>query len=234
MPVTERLNELVAEYGLPAGSAERFELLLETLQAEPDPHTAVSRPEEAVDRHIADSLSALALPPVRDAKALVDIGAGAGFPGLPLALALPGTRVDLVESATRKVAVIEHLAQAAGIENARALAVRAEEWAASDGAGAYDVASARAVASLAVLVEYAAPLLTMGGTFIAWKGARDSGEEASGAAAAEMVGLRPIEVLQVAPFAGARALHLHLYSKVRETPRRFPRRSGAAARRPLA
>src|SRR4051812_46920566 len=159
MAVTDRLNSLVAHYDLPDGSTARFEGLLEALQAEPDPHTTVSRPEDAVDQHIADSLSALSVAAVRGATALVDIGAGAGFPGLPLALALRDARVDLLESARRKCRVIERLASAAGLENARALPVRAEEWAAADGRGAYDVATARAVASLAVLVEYAAPLL---------------------------------------------------------------------------
>jgi 16S rRNA (guanine527-N7)-methyltransferase len=98
----------------------------------------------------------------------------------------------------------------------------------------YDVATARAVASLAVLVEYAAPPLRLGGHFVAWKGTRDAAEEAAGSAAAEIVGLRAIDVLQVTPFAGTRNLNLHLYLKERETSDRFPRRTGVAAKRPLA
>jgi 16S rRNA (guanine527-N7)-methyltransferase len=233
-PVAERIDSLVAEYGLPAESGDRFARLLEALAAEPDPHTTISEPSAAVDQHIADSLSALPVDALRSARAVVDIGAGAGFPGLPLAIALPAAQVDLIESANRKCAVIERLAAAAGVKNARALPVRAEEWAAGDGASAYDAAAARAVAPLSVLVEYAAPLLRAGGTFIAWKGARDPAEEAAGAQAAEIVGLRPTEVLKVTPFAGVRDLNLHLYLKGRETPERFPRRSGAAAKRPLA
>jgi 16S rRNA (guanine527-N7)-methyltransferase len=85
-----------------------------------------------------------------------------------------------------------------------------------------------------VLVEYAAPLLRPGGAFVAWKGARDSQEEDAGSAAAEVVGLRPVEVLPVRPFAAARDLNLHLYLKDRKTPQRFPRRPGVAAKRPLA
>jgi 16S rRNA (guanine527-N7)-methyltransferase len=227
----KRIAELVEEYGLPADASDRFERLLAALAAEPDPHTTV---EDPVNQHIADSLTALRVDGIRAAGALADIGAGAGFPGLPLAIALPGARVDLIESARRKCAVIERLALAAGSGNARALPLRAEEWAASEGAGSYDIATARAVAPLAVLVEYAAPLLRVGGQFIAWKGSRDEAEEAAGALAAEMVGLRPIDVLETRPFAGARALNLHLYLKDRETPDRFPRRPGAAAKRPLA
>jgi 16S rRNA (guanine527-N7)-methyltransferase len=117
MSVASRLAALAVEYDLPGDAIPRLERLLEALAAEPDPHTTVSDPALAVDHHVADSLSALKLEPVRAACAIVDIGSGAGFPGLPLAIALPRARVDLVESAGRKTAVIERLAAAAQIEN---------------------------------------------------------------------------------------------------------------------
>src|SRR4051794_39290825 len=127
MPVSKRIDELVAQYGLAPEAAAKFARLLDALAIEPDPHTTVSAPEEAVDQHVADSLSALGVDAVRAAGALVDIGAGAGFPGLPLAIALPEARIDLVESAQRKCALIERLVDAAGIANARSVPVRAEE-----------------------------------------------------------------------------------------------------------
>jgi 16S rRNA (guanine527-N7)-methyltransferase len=231
MSVAKRLAALSTEYGLPPDAIPRLERLLDALAAEPDPHTTVSDPASAVDQHVADSLSALKLDPVRAAGTIVDIGSGAGFPGLPLAIALPDARVDLVDAARRKTAVIERLAVAARIENARALPMRVEELGVRN---FYEVATARAVASLAVLVEYAAPPLRLGGHFVAWKGTRDAAEEAAGSAAAEIVGLRAIDVLQVSPFAGTRDLNLHLYLKERETSDRFPRRTGVAAKRPLA
>jgi len=231
MSVAKRLVSLAREYDLPSDAPERFERLLTGLAAEPDPHTTISAPVAAVDQHIADSLSALVLPPVRSATRIVDIGSGAGFPGLVLAIALPNASVDLVESARRKASVIERLIAAAGLRNARPLPVRVEELGER---AAYDLATARAVASLPVLVEYAAPLLRLGGHFVAWKGAREASGEAAGREAAEMVGLRPVEVRQTRPFAGAMDLNLHLYLKERETPTRFPRRPGAAAKRPLA
>ena len=234
MDLRARVAELVAAYGLPAPAAGQFERLLEALAGEPDPHTTVSDPAHAVDQHIADSLSGLELAEVRSARRIVDIGAGPGFPGLPLAIALPAAEVDLLEASHRKVAVIERLAGAAGITNARARSTRAEEWARAEGRDAYDLATVRAVAPLAVLVEYAAPLLRLGGSLVAWKGHRDPEEERSGAAAAEMVALRPVLIRSVKPFEGARDLNLHLYSKERETPDRFPRRPGAAGKRPLA
>ena len=210
------------------------ERLLEALAAEPDPHTTVSEPAAAADVHVADSMSGLEVPELAAARSIADIGAGAGFPGLVLALALPEARVDLIESQGRKCAVIGRLAAAAGAANARAVCARAEEWAKAEGAGAYDAVTARAVAPLAVLVEYAGPLLREGGVLVAWKGRRDPDEEAAGAVAAAELGLEPAGVLPVQPYEASRDRHLHVYRKVAPTPSRFPRRPGIAAKRPIA
>ena len=188
----------------------------------------------ALGRHVADSLSGLEIERLGAARAVADVGSGAGFPGLPLALALPDARVDLLESRARSAAVIERLAHAAGAANAHAVTTRAEQWAAAAGAGAYDVVTARALATLAVVAEYAAPLLRHGGVLVAWKGARDADEEAAGAVAAARLGLELLDVRGVMPFPGARLRHLHVLEKVAPTPPGFPRRAGMARKRPLA
>ena len=208
--------------------------MLEALAAEPDPPTTIRLPGDAVEKHLADSLAGLEARGLREARRIADVGAGAGFPGLALAAALPEARVDLIESVARKCAVIERLADAAGLANARAVAQRAEEWAAADGAEAYDAVAARAVAPLSVLAEYAAPLLRRGGVLVAWKGSRDEAEEMAGAAAAAQLGLEPRAALRVSPFEGTRERHLHVYAKVARTPEGFPRRPGMARKRPLA
>jgi 16S rRNA G527 N7-methylase RsmG len=107
---------LSARARLSASAREQVRLLLEALAAEPDPHTTVSEPDEAMRVHVDDSLSGLEAPELRGARAIADLGAGAGFPGLVLAIALPHARVDLIESAVRKTAVIGRLAQAAEID----------------------------------------------------------------------------------------------------------------------
>jgi 16S rRNA (guanine527-N7)-methyltransferase len=188
--------------------------------------------------HVADSLSGLEVEGLARAKRIADVGAGAGFPGLVLAIALPASRVDLIESAGRKAAVIDRLIQAAKVSNARSVVARAEDWARlpvqlGGGREAYDAVTARAVAPLAVLVEYAAPLLRDDGVLVAWKGARSSEEEGRGRAAADAVGMELSEVRQVSPFPAARERHLHVYRKVAPTPARFPRRAGMAVKRPL-
>lgn len=214
-------------------AANGLERLLVALAGEANPPTAVSDPGRALDEHIADSLTGLEVEPLRRASRIADLGAGAGFPGLVLALALPETRVDLVESGRRKAEVIARLAAAAGAGNAHAVALRAEEWADGEGRGAYAAVTARALAALPVLAEYAAPLLEPGGVLVAWKGARDQAEEAAGARAAAELGLEPVEVRGVRPFTAARNRHLHVYSKVGPTPERYPRRPGMARKRPI-
>jgi 16S rRNA (guanine527-N7)-methyltransferase len=93
--------------------------------------------------------------------------------------------------------------------------------------------TARAVAPLAVLLEYAAPLLCHGGVLVAWKGGRDELEERGGVLAAERLAMEPVSVSRVVPFAGAETRHLHVYSKVGPTPAGVPRRPGMARKRPL-
>ncbi len=230
----ETVLALAARHGLGNDSGAALFALLDALSIEEDPPTTVTRPLEALDVHLADGLSGLAIDRLATACTIADVGAGAGFPGLALAAALPGASVDLIEATSRKCGVIRRLGEAAGLSNVRALPARAEEWAAGEGAGAYDAVTARAVAPLAVLVEYAAPLLREAGVLVAWKGKRDENEERAGADAAAIVGLAGKEVRRVTPFLAARDRHLHVFCKVAPTPERFPRRAGMARKRPLA
>jgi 16S rRNA (guanine527-N7)-methyltransferase len=224
---------------LPRGTEQAFAPLLAALAAEPDPHTTVSDPEAALEVHVADSLSGLEVPELSSARRIADIGAGAGFPGLVLAIAIPRAQVDLIESAGRKTAVIDRLIQASELANARSITARVEDYArvpAALGGGreAYDAVTARAVGSLALLVEYAAPLLREEGVLVAWKGARDEAEEAAGEAAAAKVGMAVKEVVPVQPYPASENRHLHVYRKIAPTPPEFPRRAGMARKRPLA
>ena len=217
----KRVRELAARYGVDPAP---LETLLDALAAEVDPPTTVSDP---VDEHLADSLSAVPhLSPTR----LADIGSGVGFPGLALAAAFPSSHVTLIESQRRHADVAERLRIAAGLRNAHVVNDRAESVALDS----FDVVTARAVAPLAVLVEYAAPLLVEGGQLVAWRGARDRAAELGGEEAARIVGLSPDRVVQVEPFPGAHSRHLHFYVKTAPTPERFPRRPGMARKRPLA
>jgi 16S rRNA (guanine527-N7)-methyltransferase len=225
------LERLAQRYELPAGAPGALGRLLGALATDEHAPTTVRMPEEAVDVHVADSLVALELPAVRGARFIADLGAGAGFPGLPLAVALPEATVALVESNARKCAFIRRAAAAAGLENVEVVARRAESW--SAGLGRCDVVTARALAPLGVLAEYAAPLLCEGGVLMAWKGRRDPDEERTAASAAAELGMALEEIRPVRPYEGAEHRHLHVLRKVAPTPDRFPRRPGMARKRPL-
>jgi 16S rRNA (guanine527-N7)-methyltransferase len=229
--VKRALATLAVRYGLDERQQDQLTAILEELAADEQAPTTVRDPEEAVDVHLADSLIALELGVVAAAQGLVDLGAGAGFPGLALAVALPASAVVLVESQARKCAFIERVIAAAEVENANVVCARAEEW--REGLGGADVVMARALAAQAVVLEYAAPLLRMGGALVDWRGRRDAEEEAAATAAARELGLDLVEIRHVQPYASAHSHHLHVFTKARETPARFPRRAGMARKRPL-
>ncbi len=229
--VQRRVIELVDRHRLTAGVSEQLEAILESLALDDQAPTTVRDPLQAVDVHIADALVALELDEVRSAVRVVDIGAGAGVPGLPIAAAMPQSTVALVESQSRKCAFIERVRIHAGIENARVVDTRVEQWPA--GVGVHDLALARAVALAPVVLEYAAPLLRIGGTLVDWRGRRNPEEERQAINAAALLGLARRTIRHVQPFPSALEHHLHVYLKVAPTPERFPRRPGVARKRPL-
>jgi 16S rRNA (guanine527-N7)-methyltransferase len=229
----ERIDALAERWELPPSAGEGLERLLIALAADPHAPTNVTDPVRGADVHVADSLSGLGVERLRAADRVVDVGSGAGFPGLVLALALPSARFDLVEASARKAEFLERVRSRLGLTNVSVIPERAEDWAAGAGAESYGAAAVRAVGLLATLVEYGAPLLRAGGVLVAWKGRRDLEEERRGAAAAEALGMRPAGVEWVGPFAGSRNRHLHVYEKVAPTPAGFPRRPGMAKKRPL-
>jgi 16S rRNA (guanine527-N7)-methyltransferase len=210
--------------------------VLDMLAADRAAPSAVRGPERAWRVHVADSLSGLEVEALRVARRIADLGAGAGFPGLPLAVALPNARVDLVESTGRKCEFMRQAIGQAEVRNARVVCERSEIWAVSSppdgGREAYDVVAARAVGRLSTLAELASPLLVAGGTLVAWKGRRDPDEEGELERAAERLAMEPVEIRWVGPYAGSRHRHLHVMRKSGPTPGDLPRRPGMAKKRP--
>jgi 16S rRNA (guanine527-N7)-methyltransferase len=226
------IHLLTERWSLPPTAADRLQRLASLVSSDPSAPTSVREPTRVLEDHLADSLVALELRDVPWYEAeIADLGAGAGFPGLPLAIALPGSRLWLVESNARKCQFLTRAVAECELDNVKVVAERAELW--RDGLGRCDVVLARALAPLPVVAEYAAPLLHIGGSLVAWRGRRDPVDEAAGARAALQLGLEPRPPVAVKPYPAAEHRHLHLLVKVRETPPKFPRRPGVAQKRPL-
>lgn len=188
--------------------------------------------ERAWQVHVTDSLTGLEVQELRSAERVADVGAGAGFPGLVLAIALPNAQVDLIESVGRKCEFIHRAIVAAEIPNAVVQNVRSEDWASAGGGEAYDAVTARAVGRLSTLAELASPLLKPNGVLVAWKGKRDPEEESQLIRASESLAMRPESMLDVGDRAGSKHRHLHVIRKIGPTPSDLPRRPGVAKKRP--
>lgn len=216
---------------LDAAARAKLETVLALLAAERASVSSVVD-ERAWQVHVVDSLTGLEVPELRGAGRIADVGAGAGFPGLVLAVALPQARIDLVESVGRKCEFMQRAIETAGIGNANVLNTRSEDLAAGEGREAYDAVTARAVGRLSTLGELASPLLKPNGVLVAWKGKRDEEEEAQLLNASEALAISPEGIIDVGDRAGSEHRHLHVIRKAGETPANLPRNPGIAKKRP--
>lgn len=193
--------------------------------------TAIRDKEEAVVKHLADSLAGLGL--VRaHGGAVVDVGSGGGLPGIPLAICSPRQEFILVEASRKKAFYLESVVHELGLGNVRVWWCRAEEAGQGQGRERFGVAVARAVAPLPVVYEYCLPLLALGGILVAWRGQQASVEARTASEVAEMLGGGEARLYGYR-LAGVGDRYLVVVEKVRPTPARFPRRAGVPGKRPL-
>lgn len=196
--------------------------------------TSITNPEQIRIRHFLDSLScwlALKQAPLGN---LIDIGAGAGFPGLPLKILRPEIQLTLVESTAKKASFLDHIVQVLGLKEVEVVAQRAEEVGRhANYRGVYDWAVARAVAPMAVLAEYLLPLVKIGGHALAQKAKDAKAEVAQAANALAKLGgeLQELKEVKVPDLDEER--WLVVVKKVGETPMEYPRRAGMPSKRPL-
>jgi 16S rRNA (guanine527-N7)-methyltransferase len=238
-PSYRAVEDLAAAFGLDGDGSRALEQYVELLLGWPGNVTGLATQEEIVGTLLGDSLSLLDVAALteRAGAGWLDLGAGAGVPGLPLAVAVPGARVTLLEAASRKCTFLRAAVDAAGLGARCAVeCARSERFAAAGAPGreAFGVVLARAVAPLPVLVELAAPMLRPGGVLLASKTGRDlAGEGPAAERAATLCGMaaRPPQALPRSPLDDA---VVALFEKTGTTPARLPRREGLAARRPLA
>jgi 16S rRNA (guanine527-N7)-methyltransferase len=198
--------------------------------------TAITDPEGIQIRHFLDALSCLkAIGPTPPGQTLIDVGTGAGFPGLPLKIVRPALSVTLVEATRKKTEFLQHMVGVLGLRDVRVVHGRAEELGHDPThREAYDWVVARAVAAMPTLVEYLLPLCRRGGYCLAQKGEDAVAETASAEVAIRLLG-GSLSVLVPVELPGlAETRHLVIIKKVASTPDRYPRRPGMPAKRPLA
>ncbi|MFD1392363.1 16S rRNA (guanine(527)-N(7))-methyltransferase RsmG [Lacticaseibacillus jixianensis] len=199
--------------------------------------TAITAKPEVYLKHFYDSLTLLvALPELKTAeKSLCDVGAGAGFPSLPVKIVAPQLDVTIVDSLNKRIAFLEGLSQALGLAGVHLYHDRAETFGGkrSGHRAAYDVVTARAVAPLNVLAELCLPLVRLGGQFVALKGSKGEAElEHAKVAFGELGGkLRAVHTITLPETGDPRTLIV--VDKVKATPGRFPRKPGTPSKQPL-
>ena len=199
--------------------------------------TAITDWEGVLVRHFLDSLSCLkALPrkSLATGARVIDVGTGAGFPGLPLKLVCPEMRLTLLEATGKKVTFLEHLVRVLGLKGVEVIHGRAEELGRDPAhRERYDWALARAVAEMPTLVEYLLPLVRVGGAMLAQKGEGAAAEVHAAEAAIVTLGGRVRQLVPVELRGLAETRHLVVVSKVAATPEKYPRRPGVPQKRPL-
>ena len=235
----QTIAERLTQCGLPHGE-EAVQKLLTYHQLLSDWNTrmdltAVTDDSEMLDRHYIDSLMALRFDGlIPEGASLIDVGTGAGFPGMPLAIARPDMKVSLLDSQQKRLTFLQEAVIRLGLKNVELIHSRAEDGARTAALREhFDLAVARAVAPLAVLAEYLLPYVRIGGAALCWKGPALAAELQQGQRAAFLLGGKAEESLPY-HIPGRDWEHcIQPVRKLRSTPSVYPRKAGTPSRQPL-
>lgn len=196
--------------------------------------TAIDNPEKIRIKHFLDSLTCLIVMGRSTSDRVIDIGTGAGFPGIPLKITCPAIRLALVESVSKKAAFCQHIVDSLGLKNVTVLPERAEAIGAlPTHRQQYDWAIARAVANLPILAEYLLPLVRVGGKALAMKGESGLAEAQSAENSIRLLGGCLNQIVPVTLPGVEDQRYLIVIEKIAATPDQYPRRIGVPAKRPL-
>jgi 16S rRNA (guanine527-N7)-methyltransferase len=196
--------------------------------------TAIRDTESIRTKHFLDSFSCVLAWKASPPNHLIDIGTGAGFPGIPLKILYPGMKLTLVESVGKKAMFCQHMVRVLGLEHVNVMQARAEELGQKpEYRENYDWAVARAVANLNVLSEYLVPLVKVGGMALAQKGESGPAEAQSAERAMELLGGKLKQLIPVNLPGVVEDRYLVVVEKVAATPPKYPRKPGIPMKQPL-
>ncbi len=196
--------------------------------------TAIRDPQEFTVKHFIDSATCFCLPEYAQADKIVDMGTGAGFPGVPLAILSPEKEFVLVDSLNKRLKIIQELCQTIGINNVTTIHNRAEDMGRdSRHREKYDMCVSRAVANLSVLCEYCLPLVKPGGVMAAYKGADADKELVEAKNAMKTLGAAEYRIEKTAIGQEVSMHRILIIKKTGKTPSKYPRKAGTPAKEPL-
>ncbi len=234
----EELAKAAAEYGISLSDTQMaqynryFELLVEW--NEKINLTAITEPKEVAIKHMIDSITAYDENLFKDGTTVIDVGTGAGFPGLPLKIFCPEIKLTLMDSLNKRIKFLQTVVEELGLKDVECVHARAEEGARNKNyRESFDIAVSRAVARLPILCEYCLPFVKKGGHFIALKGMQYHDEAEEAAKAIKVMGgskteIRPVKLPELDDKRAVITI-----TKTMPTPKAYPRKAGTPTKNPI-
>ena len=196
--------------------------------------TAITEDEEVVKKHFIDCIKAFKSEQIKSAKTIIDVGTGAGFPGLPIAIMNPNVEVTLLDSLNKRINFLNLVVRELGLKNVKTIHSRAEDGARKpELREKFDVATSRAVANMAVLSEFCMPYVKKGGYFVALKGPAIDEELENGSNAIKILGGELQGIIEISIEETDLKHNIVEVKKVKNCPKTYPRKSGTVNKKPL-
>lgn len=196
--------------------------------------TGIEEEKEVFIKHFLDSISAVSNGYIKDGISLIDVGTGAGFPGLPLKICLQNIKLTLLDSLNKRINFLQEVSNTVNLKDVEFIHGRAEDFGKnSDYREQYDVATARAVAGLPILMEFCVPFVKIGGYFVCLKGPNANLELEGSKMAMDILGLEFVEKIDIELPNEELKHNILVFKKIKNTPEKYPRKAGKPAKSPI-